>query len=68
MAVRTAASRIAGWLPLAATPTFAIMAVFTGIFGDSAHMASMYGLMSALNVAPWLQLFAGQSRERDSND
>ena len=62
MAVRTAASRIAGWLPLAATPTFAIMAVFTGIFGDGTHMVPMYVLMTAFNIAPWLQLIAGQSR------
>ena len=58
MAMRTAASRIARWLPMAATPTFAIMAVFTGIFGGGAHMVPMYVLMSAFNLAPWLQVFA----------
>jgi hypothetical protein len=35
MAMRTAASRMARWLPLAAAPTFATMAVFTGMFGDA---------------------------------
>ena len=59
--MRTAASSIASWLPLAAAPTFAIMAVLTGILGDSAHMVPMYLLMTAFNAAPWLQRFASQS-------
>jgi hypothetical protein len=66
MAIKTAANRIARWLPLAAAPTFAIMAVLTGIFGDGAHMVPMYVLMSAFNVAPWLQRFARQRRQRGS--
>ena len=66
MAMKTAARRIARSLPLAAAPTFAIMAVFTGIFGDGMHMVPMYVLMSAFNVAPWLQVFARQGRWRDS--
>ena len=41
MATNTAAGRIARWLPLAAAPTFAIMAVFTGIFGHGAQMVPM---------------------------
>jgi hypothetical protein len=57
MAMKTAAGKIARWLPLAAGPTFAIMAAFTGIFGD-AHMVPMYALMSAFNAAPWLQVLA----------
>jgi hypothetical protein len=68
MVMKTAAGRIASWLTLAAAPTFALMATFTGFFGYGAHMASMYGLMSAFNVAPWLQLFARQSGKRGSND
>ena len=60
MAMKTAAGRIARWLPLAAAPTFATMAVFTGIFGDGAHMVPMYVLMSAFNVAPWLHVFAAR--------
>jgi hypothetical protein len=62
MAMETAASRIARWLPLAAAPTFAIMAVFTGIFGHGAQMVPMYVLMSAFNLAPWLQEFARRGR------
>jgi hypothetical protein len=68
MEVKTAASWIARRLPLAAAPTFAIMAVFTGIFGDAAHMVPMYVLMSAFNTGPWLQAFAGQRRRSGSND
>jgi hypothetical protein len=68
MATKTAARRIARWLPLAAAPTFAIMAVFTGVFGDGAHMVPMYLLMSAFNIAPWLELFARPSRGEVSND
>ena len=66
MAMKTAASRMARWLPLAATPTFATMAVFTGIFGDGAHVVSMYVLMSAFNAAPWPQVFARRRRWRGS--
>jgi hypothetical protein len=66
MAMKTAASRMARWLPLAAAPTFATMAVFTGIFGDGVHTVPMYVLMSAFNAAPWLQLFARRRRWRVS--
>jgi hypothetical protein len=66
MVMKTAAGRIARWLPLAAAPTFATMAVFTGMFGDRAHMVPMYVLMSAFNVAPWLHVFARQRRQRGS--
>ena len=59
------------WLALAATPTFAVMALLTGFLGGSqpglhclsAHDASplsgmltMYLLMSAFHAAPWLKL------------
>ncbi|MGC2371064.1 MAG: hypothetical protein WA474_18490 [Candidatus Sulfotelmatobacter sp.] len=59
------------WISLAATPTFAIMALLTGVFGggpldllcSAAHEASplsemvpMYVLMSAFHLTPWLQL------------
>jgi hypothetical protein len=70
-------SRIAGWLSLAATPTFAIMALLTCVLGGhppdmlcaTAHhawplsgMAPMYLLMSAFHSAPWLKLIAGRRR------
>jgi hypothetical protein len=60
-----------GWLCLAATPAFAIMALLTGISGGSipaticsaaqdrsplTGMAPMYLLMSAFHFAPWLEL------------
>ncbi|MDQ2801640.1 MAG: hypothetical protein M3Y41_02720 [Pseudomonadota bacterium] len=65
-----AALGIAEWLCLAATPTFAIMALLTGALGgrpmdmlcSAGHgsllsgMVPMYLLMSALHLAPWLKL------------
>jgi hypothetical protein len=65
----------ADWLCLAAAPTFAIMALLTGILGggqmdllcSSAHDASplsgmvpMYLLMSAFHSAPWLNRISGR--------
>ena len=61
-------------LGLLASPTFALMALLTGISGarepemlctSSASspltgMAAMYALMSAFHFAPWLRLIAGQ--------
>jgi len=67
--------RLAKWLGLAAAPTFATMALLTGVLGDgkmammcsSAHdpsslggMVPMYLLMSALHLAPWLKLIANR--------
>jgi hypothetical protein len=64
---------ITDWLALAAAPTFAVMALLTGVLGDTApdmvcsaaHGASplsgmvpMYLLMSAFHSAPWLKLLA----------
>jgi hypothetical protein len=64
-------SGAAEWLHLMAAPTFAIMALVTGISGDSAMamlcahdasplsgMAAMYGLMSAFHLGPWLKLIS----------
>jgi hypothetical protein len=62
------------WLCLAATPTFAIMALLTSVLGGgqmdllcaAGHgsplngMVSMYLLMSAFHSAPWLKLIASQ--------
>jgi len=62
-----------GWLGLAATPSFALMALVTGLVHDggadmlcsAAHapwsiggMAPMYVLMSVFHAAPWLKLMA----------
>jgi hypothetical protein len=65
-----AASGAAGWLGLAAAPTFAIMALWTGLFSGQADMLCMgmrdasplngmtlmYALMSAFHSAPWVKL------------
>ncbi|WP_061022237.1 hypothetical protein [Bradyrhizobium sp. CCH5-F6] len=67
-----AARRLAGWLALAATPTFAIMAVLTAMIGGGpadmlcgagqgfllGGMVPMYLLMSAFHAAAWLRLIA----------
>jgi hypothetical protein len=65
----------AGLLSLAATPTFAIMALLTAVHGGSmpdmicseardgsalTGMVPMYVLMSAFHLAPWLRLFPRQ--------
>ena len=70
-----AALGAAGWLGLAAAPTFAVMALLTGLLGGD-HMAtmcstaqdasplngmaSMYLLMSAFHSAPWLKLISAR--------
>jgi hypothetical protein len=65
----TAAPRAAGWLGLAAAPTFAVMALLTAAFGAGAAMmcppaqgapplsgmVPMYVLMSAFHSTPWLR-------------
>jgi hypothetical protein len=66
---------VADWLCLAAAPTFAIMALLTGVFGardilcsagrgalSLSGMVPMYLLMSAVHAAPWLKLIAGRRR------
>jgi hypothetical protein len=67
-----AAFRIAEWLSLAATPTFAIMALQTGVLDggpaemlcSTAHssplsgMVLMYLLMSVFHSSPWLKLMS----------
>jgi hypothetical protein len=67
----------AHWLCLAATPTFAIMALLTAVGGGGPHdlfcaaaqeasplsgMVCMYLLMSAFHSAPWLKLVSGRRR------
>ncbi len=66
----------ADWLSLAAAPTFATMALLTSAHGASmadavcsgvhtnsalGGMASMYLLMSAFHVTPWLKLVSRQN-------
>ena len=64
----------AGWLSLAATPTFAILAGLTSLAGGPMErmcgpapwapvngMALMYLLMSVFHAPPWLRLIARRS-------
>ena len=62
----------AGWLALAAAPTFAAMALATAFFDVSdmcatgpqgwslGGMMSMYLLMGVFHLPPWLRLVSGQ--------
>src|SRR5262245_51219722 len=67
------ARRAARFLHLAAAPTFAVMALATGVLGGGADalcsvtvaspfsgMVPMYLLMSAFHATPWLKLIAGR--------
>ena len=68
----SAASGAARWLGLAAAPTFALMALWTGFCGGQPDtlcmsmqgasplngMALMYALMSVFHATPWLRLLA----------
>jgi hypothetical protein len=64
---------MADWLSLAAAPTFAMMALLTGVLGGDmlcsaaaasplGGMAAMYLLMSAFHASPWLKLIANRRR------
>mgnify|MGYP003585762409 CR=1 FL=1 len=70
-----AALRAADWLCLAAAPSFAIMALLTGVLGGGqpdilctaaehtsrlGEMIPMYLLMSAFHSPPWLKLISGR--------
>jgi len=61
----------AGWLSLAAAPTFAVMAFLAAVHDGSmpdmmcsgdgsplSGMVTMYALMSAFHLGPWLRLFS----------
>jgi hypothetical protein len=69
----------ADWLHLAAAPTFAIMALLTGVLGGGGSdmlcsaarsawplsgMVPMYALMSAFHASPWLKLIASRRSRR----
>jgi hypothetical protein len=75
---KAAALGIAELLCLAAAPTFAIMALVTGVSGGGAPdmlcaatqeasplsgMVPMYVLMSAFHSAPWLRLIASRVKQ-----
>jgi hypothetical protein len=72
---QAAARPAAEWLGLAAAPTFAIMALLTGVLGGGqpdilcsaaehasplSGMTTMYVLMSAFHAAPWLKLISSR--------
>jgi len=73
-----AASGIAGWLGLAAAPTFALMALWTALAGGGQDMpcmalpdavpvngmALMYLLMGIFHAAPWLKRLARRRQPR----
>jgi hypothetical protein len=61
----------AAWLSLAATPTFAVMALLATVHDGSmpdmmcsgggsplSGMVTMYALMSAFHLGPWLRLLS----------
>jgi hypothetical protein len=64
----------ANWLSLAAAPTFALMALLTGVFGGGPQMLCaaaqsssplsgmvlMYLLMTAFHSTPWLKLISSR--------
>jgi hypothetical protein len=65
----SAAVAASGWLSLAATPTFAVMALLAGpangpvgglcaVRSPFDGMAAMYALMAVFHAAPWLRLMA----------
>jgi hypothetical protein len=70
LAARARGGRVASWLGFAAAPTFAAMALWTGLFNGQSNMlcmgmpdasplsgmAPMYALMSAFHAGPWLKL------------
>ena len=75
-----AAPDAAGWLGLAAAPTFAVMALLTCISGDAdmmclaapdvsplSGMVPMYVLMSAFHSGPWLKLIFRRRSARGSS-
>jgi hypothetical protein len=78
----TAAHGLAEWLCLAATPTFAVMALLAGVLSGGSMdvlcaaehgsplngMVPMYLLMSAFHSSPWLKLIPGRRRASVGHD
>jgi hypothetical protein len=76
-----AAPGMARWLGLAAAPTFAIMALWTGFFSGQqdmlcmamqssspmSGMTVMYLLMSAFHATPWLRLISSRGAVSNSS-
>jgi hypothetical protein len=69
---RSVALGLAGWLALAAAPTFTAMALLTGFLGGAgmcsavhasplSGMVPMYLLMATFHSAPWLQLISSRA-------
>ena len=77
-----AASDAAGRLGLAAAPTFAIMALWAGLFSGQPDMLCiamqgsspmsgmmvMYLLMSGFHLSPWLKLISGHRKGARRHD
>jgi hypothetical protein len=78
-----AALSAADWVCLAATPTFAVMALLAGVPGHGPRgmfcsavpdasplsgMVWMYLLMSAFHSAPWLKLICGRRNSAHGPD
>lgn len=70
-----AALAAADWLPLAATPAFAVLALFTAMSAPHDALCAvgsrpmngmvwMYVLMSIRHAPPWLKLVSGVSTNR----
>lgn len=74
----SATRTVADWICLAATPTFALMALLTAIHGggmpemlcSAGHgvspfggMVPMYLLMSVFHLSPWLALFSRRGND-----
>ncbi|MFP4537863.1 MAG: hypothetical protein ACLFPA_06130 [Dichotomicrobium sp.] len=72
------AADVAGWLGLAASPTFALMAWISAVgspgmtlcsaapaFVPINDMALMYLLMSLFHLSPWLKLLSVRSQHRN---
>jgi hypothetical protein len=75
---KAAGARATHWLSLAASPTFAVMALLTSVNGEADMICSsirdtfplngmvpMYLLMSVFHLPPWLRVLSGPAERRD---